>query len=143
MLAASRDPPFLHVGTAAVPAFPVRHSVGHALLLESGLPFSLDGGIQVHVKRKDIGGEDEGNHPLEYRAGVVVLCEGARDEGDGEEDLDDDEDQFGVEGRPKDSVRSIVYLWGVSVIDDVDGDIYVYIRTSYTYVVPTFDTPNK
>lgn len=57
------------------------------------------GRVEVDVEGEDVKGEDEGDDPLEHGAGVVVAREGARDEGDGEEDFDDDEGQLDPEGE--------------------------------------------
>lgn len=54
------------------------------------------GRVQVDVEGKDVTGEDEGDDPLQHGTRVVVLGEGAGDEGDGEQDLDDDEDELEV-----------------------------------------------
>lgn len=37
----------------------------------------LDGRVEIHEEGEQIGREDEGDDPLEYRGGIIVSCEGA------------------------------------------------------------------
>lgn len=50
------------------------------------------GRVQVDEEGEDVKGENEGDDPLEDGGLVVALLEVGGDEGDGEEQLDDDED---------------------------------------------------
>ena len=72
----------------------------------------LGGGsrVQVDDKREDVGGEDEGDDPLEDGGGVVVACGHAGGEGDGEHDLDDDEGKLDPEGNAEDAVLAVAFL---------------------------------
>lgn len=49
-------------------------NVGHVLGLHSR--------VQIDIKGKDVEGEDKGDGPLQHRTGIIVLGEGASDEGD-------------------------------------------------------------
>ena len=68
------------------------------------------GGEEVDVEGEDVEGEDEGDGPLEHGGGVGGLLEVAGGEGDGEDDLDDDEGELDVEGYAEDAVGGIVCL---------------------------------
>lgn len=68
------------------------------------------GRVQVDVEGEDVGGEDEGDDPLEHGAGVVVAGEGAGDEGDGQQYLDDDEGELNPEGEAQDAVLAVAWV---------------------------------
>jgi len=71
----------------------------------------VDGGVEVHVEGEEVGGEDEGDDPFEYRGGVVASCECAGDEGDCEDYFYDYEDEFDPEGGAEDAVVSVAWGW--------------------------------
>ena len=83
--------------------------VVRAGLVAVALALGVDGGPQVDVEAEDVGREDEGDDPLEHGARVVVLGEGAGDEGDGQQDLDDDEAELDPEGDAEDRVRAVAF----------------------------------
>ena len=68
-----------------------------------------DGRVEVDDEREDVEREDEGDQPLEDNGGVGVAGEVAGYEGDGEQDLNDDEDELEVEGDAEDSVLSVAF----------------------------------
>lgn len=67
------------------------------------------GRVEVDEEGEDVEGEDEGDGPLENRGRVVVAQEVGRDEGDGQDELDEDEGQLDPEGDAEDTVLAI--LW--------------------------------
>lgn len=95
-------PPRLLAGRSQICVETALAVAPHAQLL-------LRGGrrVQVDVEGENVGGEDEGNDPLEHGAWVVVARESAGDKGDGQQDLDDDENQLDVEGDAQDAVFAV------------------------------------
>ncbi len=77
------------------------------------LPFRRGSRVQVDVKRKDVGRKDKGNDPFQHGACVVVFGGCAGHEGDGEENLDDDERELDVEGHAQDAVFAVAWSRGV------------------------------
>ncbi len=96
------------------------------------------GRVQVDIEGEDVGREDEGNGPLEHGARVIVAREGARHEGDGEDDLDDDEDELDVEGDAENAVLAVACIVGISIRDGERGG-----GGKETYACPTSDTPSR
>lgn len=81
--------------------------VVRAGLVAVALALGVDGRPQVDVEAEDVGAKDEGDDPLDDGARVVVLGEGARHEGNGQQDLDDDKDELDPEGDAQDGVRAV------------------------------------
>ena len=65
-------------------------------------------GQQVEQEAEDVGGEDEGDGPLDHGGDVLLAGEGGAGEDDGERDLDQDEDQLHPETDPQDAVVAVV-----------------------------------
>jgi hypothetical protein len=70
----------------------------------------VHGGPQVDDEGEDVGGEDEGDDPLEDGSGVTLLDARADGEGDDEGEFEEDKAEFYVEGGAKDPVFSVVWL---------------------------------
>jgi hypothetical protein len=100
--------------------------------------FGGSGRVQVDIEGEDVGRENEGNDPLEHGTRVIVAREGARHEGDGEDDLEDDEDKLDIEGDAEDAVLAVAWIVRVSIRDGERG-----VGERKTYACPASDTPSK
>ncbi len=65
--------------------------------------------VQVDDEGEDVGGEDEGDDPLEDCGGVVVVCCHAGGEGHGEDDLDEHEGELDPKGDAEDAVLAVTF----------------------------------
>ena len=102
------------------------------------------GRVQVDVKGKDVGREDEGDDPLQHGALVVVLGGGAGRKGDGQRDLDDDECELDVEGYEEDAVFAVVCCIRVGKgRQGVTCERGVVWERGETYTSPTAGIPSR
>lgn len=69
-----------------------------------------DGREEVDVKREDVEAEYEGDDPLEDGGRVLRFAKISHSEGDGQDDLDDDEGELDVEGNLDDPVFTVTCL---------------------------------
>ncbi len=100
-------PSMLIISRCRAPPVSLRGSgVPHDCLLHLSYRPLADGWVQIDVEGEYVGGEDEGNDPLEHSAEVVVAREGSGDEDDSKHDREHNEDELDPEGR-----ADIVVLW--------------------------------
>jgi len=71
--------------------------------------FGVYSGMEVNEEREDVKCEDKGDYPLQARGNVCDLLEVESGEKNREGDFDEDEDEFGIEGVPKNTVLTEVY----------------------------------
>ena len=103
--------PHLGQRRLATQAHPVVAAAAAAVARRHLVVLGRGGRVQVDIEREHIGREDEGDDPLEHGARVVVAGKGARDEGDGEQDLDDDKGELDPEGEAEDAVFAVAWRY--------------------------------
>lgn len=77
------------------------------LAVALGVGLGADGRVQVDGEGEDEEGKQERDGPLEHGGGVFRLGEVEGDEGNGEADLDDDDDELGPEGGAEVALVSV------------------------------------